>query len=117
MKKRIISSYTPRVESTEWLDLNQTATVEVTSEAPGFPVEAAFQNSNGPGWRAGEPGDQHIRIIFDQPARVHRIRLRFVEPAVERTQEFSLRWFPANRGASQEIVRQQWNFSPDGSTT
>ena len=34
---------------------------------------------------------------------------------VERTQEFTLRWFTA-AGASGEIVRQQWNFSPTGST-
>jgi hypothetical protein len=35
----------------------------------------------------------------------------------ERTQEFTLRWAPAADGSTREIVRQQWNFSPTGSTT
>jgi hypothetical protein len=117
MRKRIITSNPSLSVARGWLDLNQAATVEVTSEEPGFPVEAVFQSDNGSGWRAGGPGDQQIRIIFDQPVPVHRIQLRFVEPAVQRTQEFSLRWFPESRGSSQEIVRQKWNFSPDGSTT
>ena len=34
---------------------------------------------------------------------------------VERTQEFTLRWSQAG-GAFTEIVRQQWSFSPQGST-
>jgi hypothetical protein len=36
-----------------------------------------------------------------------------VEPAIARTQEFVLRW-PDGGEALAEIVRQQWNFSPDG---
>jgi len=40
--------------------------------------------------------------------------LNFVEPRTERTQEYILRW-SADRGDSyEEIVRQQWNFSPQG---
>ena len=42
----------------------------------------------------------------------NRIRLRSVEPEVERTQEFTLIWSSTERGPRQEIVRQQWNFSP-----
>jgi hypothetical protein len=34
----------------------------------------------------------------------------------ERTQEFILRWSSESGGSSTEIVRQQWNFSPTGST-
>jgi hypothetical protein len=48
---------------------------------------------------------------------VRRIQLRFYEPATERTQEFTLRWSAALCGPLKEIVRQQWNFSPAGSTT
>jgi len=47
---------------------------------------------------------------------VRHIQLRFKEPATERTQEFVLRW-SAVQGGESEIVRQQWNFSPEGSTT
>ena len=100
-----------------WLDLAQIATVEVTSEDPNHPIERAFGSNDGPGWRASEGGEQQIRIIFDKPVSIHRIELRFHEVDCERTQEFILRWSSESGGSSTEIVRQQWNFSPTGSTT
>ncbi len=45
------------------------------------------------------------------------VRLVFKEAERERTQEFSLRWSAAAEGATKEILRQRWNFSPTGSTT
>jgi hypothetical protein len=92
------------------------ATVEVTSEDPNFPIESVFSNG-GPGWRASQKGEQQVRLLFDQPLLVHRIQLRFLEPEIERMQEFTLRWLSAEGGPPKEIVRQQWNFSPAGSTT
>jgi hypothetical protein len=56
-----------------------------------------------------------IRLIFDEPQTVHRIRLRFSEEQVDRTQEFTLRWSDGE-GQSWEIIRQQWNFSIGGPT-
>jgi len=100
-----------------WLDLEQIATVEVTSEDPNRPIEYAFGSNDGPGWRASEGGEQQIRIIFDKPVSIHRIELRYHEVDCERTQEFILRWSSESGGSSTEIVRQQWNFSPTGSTT
>jgi hypothetical protein len=100
-----------------WLDLEQIATVEVTSEDSSFPIEYAFGSNDGPGWRASQSGEQQIRIIFDKPVSVHRIELRFHEADCERTQEFILRWSSESGGSATEIVRQQWNFSPTGSTT
>jgi hypothetical protein len=91
--------------------------VEVTSEDVNFPIESVFGSKDGPGWRASRPGEQQIRIIFDQPVTLHRTHLRFDEANAERTQEFVLRWCSATGGAATEIVRQQWNFSPAGSTT
>jgi len=120
MRKRIVGSHhvRPAVESEQgWLDLEQIATVEVTSEDPGFPVEYAFGLKDGPGWRAHGVGEQQIRIIFDNPVTLERIELRFHEAGAERTQEFTLRWSSASDGSAKEIVRQQWNFSPAGSTT
>jgi hypothetical protein len=76
-------------------------------------IESGFSNQNA-GY-VGEPGDQQIRLIFDEPVSVGRIQVRFDEPATERTQEFTLRWSAAGK-ASIEIIRQQWNFSPGGST-
>lgn len=100
----------------KWLDLEQIATVEVTSEDPNFPIDSVF-NGNGPGWRAQGKGQQQIRIIFDQPVSIRRIHLRFAEPDRERTQEFTLKCSMAQGGPLKEIVRQQWNFSPAASTS
>ena len=120
MRKRIVRLHHaqqggPSVKG--WLDLEQIATVEVTSEDPSFPIEYAFGSNDGPGWRASESGEQQIRIIFDKPLSIHRIELRFHEQDYERTQEFILCWSSESGGSATEIVRQQWNFSPTGATT
>lgn len=120
MRKRIAGRdhAQPASESDQgWLDIENIATAEVTSEDPDFPIEFAFGSREGPGWRAAQGGEQQIRIIFDEPVSLHRIQLRFHEVESERTQEFTLRWSPATGGRSTEIVRQQWTFSPAGSTT
>ena len=100
-----------------WLDLEQIATIEVTSEDPHFPVEAVFESDSGVGWRASQDGEQQLRIIFDEPTALHRMQLHFVEPEVERTQEFIIRWSSAQGGPPRDVVRQQWTFSPAGSTS
>jgi hypothetical protein len=115
MRKRILRQGATSAET--WLNLEQIVTVEVTSEDADFPIESVFDGGGEPGWRALEKGKQQIRLIFDQPISVKRIRLRFVENELTRTQEFTLRWSSAQGGLSKEIVRQQWNFSPAGSTS
>ena len=116
MRKRVLQ-HVPRPEAAvEWLDIERLAEVEVSSETPNAPIEQALIASPQSGWRAAEPGLQSIRLLFDEPQRLQRILLRFVESAKERTQEFVLRW-SADRGQSfHEIVRQRWNFSPGGAT-
>jgi hypothetical protein len=103
--------------SEEWLNLEEIARVDVSSEDPGYPIESAFQPGETPGWRAAQPGEQTIRLIFDQPKALRRIWLHFFEPQVERTQQFTLRWSDSQTGSFREIVRQQWNFNPRTSTT
>lgn len=120
MRKRIVDRspvQVSRAPEQGWLDLQEIATIEVTSEDPEFPIESVFNSNPGSGWRASQRGEQQIRIIFDQPISVRRIQLQFVEPEFERTQEFTLRWSSARGGTPQEIVRQQWTFSPAGSTS
>jgi hypothetical protein len=114
MRKRIIS---PNELPGGWLDLQTIATVEVTSEDQNYPIEQAFDSESRKGWRAGAPGEQEIRVVFDAPVTVSRIQLRFEEPAVTRTQEFTLRCLKGNAETAEEIVRQQWNFSAGGSTS
>jgi XRCC1 N terminal domain len=120
MRKSIIDAPGARLEphaEQEWLDLERVARVEVTSEDPNFPVESALVSGTGAGWRAARKGEQIIRIIFDEPRAVRRIRLEFSETAIARTQEFTLRWSAEPSGPFREIVRQQWSFSPNGSTS
>ncbi len=119
MRKRIVVPAPPPTEVAErpeWLDLRRLAEVEVTSEAEGYPVESAFSFGAGPGWRAASPGRQSIRLLFDRPQAIQRIRLQFTEPRVARSQEFSIRWAGGLGEPLKEAARQQWNFSPDGST-
>jgi F5/8 type C domain len=98
----------------EWLDLARLAVVEVTSEDPGHPVESALVPGAGTGWRAGGPGEQTLRLLFDEPARVRRVRLVFREDEARRTQEFVLRWSADGGRSYREVVRQQYTFSPPG---
>jgi hypothetical protein len=96
----------------DWLDLEQTARVEVSSEAEGYPVEGALLKDVRGGWRASEPGIQTIRLLFDHPQTIQAIRLVFKEKEFARTQEFVLRWLPQGTSDWKDVVRQQWNFSP-----
>ena len=96
------------------LDVEGAALIEMTSEDTDFPIEAAL-SGGGRGWRAAEPGIQTIRLVFDHPQQLKRIRLVFEEKECSRTQEFVLRWSP-DTNSFREIVRQQWNFSTPEST-
>lgn len=118
MRKRIIGRVPSPVTDAEreWLDLSRAAEVEVTSETPDHPIESALLPAAGGGWRAAEPGEQTIRLRFDQPTRLRRIRVSFRDADRERTQEFLLRWSPDGGRSYRDIVRQQFNFSPSGST-
>ena len=59
MRKSVIDPATVRPEQRseqKWLDLEQVAKVEVTSEDPNFPIESALVSGKGPGWRAAQKG-------------------------------------------------------------
>jgi hypothetical protein len=116
MRKHLIASAPQRNRESKsgrnWLELETAATVEVTSEAEGFPVEGALLSEGQRGWRAATPGTQTIRLLFDHPQTLRTIRLVFKEEESPRTQEFVLRWLPEGSGSWKDIVRQQWNFSP-----
>ena len=119
MRKRIINPVEKQNVSSDqdWLDIEKLAVAEVTSEADDCPIELALLPGNNSGWRASTPGKQIIRLLFDNPQRLRLIRLNFEELAIERTQEYILRWSPDGGHSYREIMRQQWNFSPEGATS
>jgi hypothetical protein len=119
MRKRIINSNDKqKVDSDQkWLDIDKIAVVEVTSEEEAFPIESALLPGKVSEWRASGRGKQMIRLLFDNPQRLQWIRLKFEELEIERTQEYVLRWSPDGGQSYQEIIRQQWNFSPESTTS
>jgi hypothetical protein len=116
MRKRIInqSSKEPSSPDQDWLDLELLAQVEITSEDAGHPIESALTAGGGPGWLAGEPGEQTIRLVFDEPQALRQIQLVFEEERRERTHEFVLRWSGDGGRSFREILRQQYTFSSPG---
>jgi hypothetical protein len=100
-----------------WLDLDDLAEVQLTSEDAAHPIEAALVSSGGSGWRAATRGRQSIRLLFYAPQRLRHMRLRFDEADVERTQEFTLRWSRDGGRSFHDVVRQQYTFSPAGATS
>ncbi len=114
MRKRIIAPGPREVAAAQpgWMDLERLAQVEITSEDVDHPIESALIPGTGSGWRAAQPGEQTIRLLFAEPLRIKRIHLAFHEGEQERTQEFVLRWSSDGGQSNREIVRQQYNFSP-----
>jgi len=114
MRKRIIGHGPGDIAAAEpgWMDLERLAQVEITSEDVDHPIESALIPGMGLGWRAAQPGEQTIRLLFNEPRSLRRIHLVFQEDEQERTQEFVLRWSPDSGQSYREILRQQYNFSP-----
>jgi hypothetical protein len=116
MRKSIVSpsavAQTPINEL--WRDLERIARVEISSEDVAFPIEQALGQKEASGWRASETGPQLIRLNFDEPMNIKRLRLHFVDKAAERSQEFAV--FAGSGRELKEVVRQQWTFSSYGST-
>ena len=119
MRKRIINSDKKQKVGSDqnWLDIEKLAVVEVTSEEEAFPIESALLPDKDSEWRASGHGKQMIRFLFDDPQRLQRIMLKFEELAIERTQEYVLRWSADGGQSYQEIIRQQWNFNPESAAS
>jgi len=119
MQKRILVGHSSDTlgSSANWLDLEDIADVEVSSENPDYPIESALLSDRVQGWRAANPGKQTIRLLFKPAQHIHCVSLEFVETEFQRTQEYVLRVSQNNGEGFEEMVRQQWNFSPDGSTS
>ena len=102
------------IAAEEWRNLHEAVEVELTSEDPASPVEGALLIDRSGGWRAAAAGPQTIGLAWPEPIAIRRIRLVFEERTHARTQEFVLR--ASTPGGEREIVRQQFTFSPPGTT-
>jgi hypothetical protein len=100
--------------SPPWLEVASLAHVELTSEDPAYPIDAALLPRTPAGWRAAQPGEQVIWLVFDRPQSLHHLRLVFAEAQQVRTQEFVVRWSADGGQSYREVVRQQYIFSPPG---
>ena len=118
MRKQIIAKVQQEtaVPDQDWLNVEELAEVEISSEEEVHPIESALLPGRSSGWRAAEPGKQTIRLRFAHPLQLRRIWLNFQENRAERTQEYTLRWSADGGKSFRDIVRQQWNFSPQGTT-
>ncbi len=119
MRKRIIADVQQEGTSAndDWLNIEELADVEITSENIDYPIEFALLPDRSEGWRAATSGKQTIRLVFSHPQQLRRIWIRFRETSIDRTQEFILRWSPDSGQTFHEIVRQQWNFSSPTATS
>ena len=105
-------------DSLIFLELQHLAQVEFTSEHPEYPIQSALllTDNSSTGWQAACPGEQTIRIVFDQPQTIEHIFLTFEDQLHSRTQEFVLFGLMEKEQAYREILRQQFNFSPPNTT-
>jgi hypothetical protein len=117
MKKRTIRTDRRNDGSdVNWLPLADLVDVEISSESTTHPIEGALGSPSESGWRADGPGEQTIRLNFEQPRAIRQVRVVVEEPERTRTQQFTLRVAIAPEGPWREVARQQFNFSPSGAT-
>jgi hypothetical protein len=100
-------------------DIAALATVWVTSEAADAPIENAFDSHHGPGgsrWVADAPGTQRLILAFDAPQTLRTLRLEIEEREVHRTQDLQVAISRDGGHTYQELLRQEYTFSPPGTT-
>jgi len=101
------------------LDVAAIASVLVTSETADHPVENAFDARRGPGgsrWVAETPGEQTLILTFDTPQKIQQVLLEVEENQASRTQELQLAISLDGGRTYCELLRQEYNFSPPGTT-
>jgi hypothetical protein len=101
------------------IEVAKVATVQVSSEQNDHPIDHVFDTSRGPGgsrWIADEPGGQTVILVFDAPLTITRVGVEVEELAVSRTQELSVSVSNDGGRTYRNLVRQEFNFSPPGTT-
>ncbi len=100
-------------------DVAALATVWVTSEASGHPIDHVFDDRRGPGgtrWIAADPGEQTLILAFDAPQVIQHISLEVEELDVNRTQQLHLALSRDGGQTYRDVVWQEYNFAPPGTT-
>jgi hypothetical protein len=100
-------------------DIAAVATVLVSSEDPRHPIDYAFDGQRGPGasrWIAAQSGEQTLILAFDTPQAIRKILVEVEEPEISRTQEMAVSISQDGGQTYRELMRQEYNFSPPGTT-
>jgi hypothetical protein len=120
LRKQIINpSPTTPVLPLDGIDVAAVATVLVTSEDADHPIDHIFDDHPGPGgscWVAEKPGEQEVILAFDAPQTIRRLVLEVEELELVRTQDLQLAVSSDGGRTYRELVRQEYNFSPPGTT-
>ena len=120
LRKQIIPKRSGESASLEGeIPIAVVATVQVTSEQADHPIDNAFDESRGPGgsrWVADAPGEQTVILVFDSPQTIRKIGVEAEELTVSRTQELSVSVSSDGGRTYRELVRQEFNFSPPGTS-
>lgn len=120
LRKQILQySPAPSVPVSGEQDIPALATVLVTSEAVDNPIDHVFDDQGGPGgsrWIAGESGVQTLILVFDAPQTIRTLVVEIEEVQVSRTQELYLSVSDDGGQIYRDILRQEYNFSPPGTT-
>ena len=121
LRKRIINTARAPASRPDLgaIDITAVATVIVTSEDPAHPIDHVFNKHNQTEtcrWIAANPGEQCVILDFDTPQTIHQIALEIEERDVQRSQELTISISSDGGRNYQELIRQEYNFSPPGTT-
>jgi len=102
------------------LDVASCATIAYSSEHPAHPVERMLDGSRGSGatrWTSARSDmTEQIVVEFDKPESISRLVYEVEETMRERTQEVRIEVSQDEGRTYRQILIQQFNFSPSGST-
>lgn len=121
LRKKIIApdAGTATSSPANTIDIIRNAEVIATSESENFPLDNIVDGSTGRGssqWVAGATGPQTLVFKFDAPQNIAGIVYEIEEQEVARTQEICFEVSTDSGAHFREILRHEYNFSPDGST-
>lgn len=117
MRKKILKVSPPALaEGVGGLDVPAIATALCTSELENHPIEHMFDGRPDTRWVAAADGEQTLILAFDTAQVLRRVGLIIEERTERRTQELDLALSTDGGLTFREVIRQEFNFSPDGAT-